>query len=197
MYSQFRTLISLLIVFLLAGAFLWGGSKLLNSATGAAPPPPTPTVPVVVEQPSNSPTARAGSHGSVAGASHSRSTPTPTPVPPTPAPSPTPKGPPKVFMTQALGSPVPAASFPLGLDKIYCWVRNAAVPPNTPAVTFYWTKDAPNGFISQFPLALQGGNLYTIAYGPSYINDTAGKYRCDVLLNQQVIGSAHFVVGGH
>lgn len=190
-YGQLRTLVSLLIVFVLAAMFLWGGSRLLASVIGAAPPLPTPTVPSVIEQPPASSTTRSTTHRNQA-----RQSPTPTPATPTPAPTSAPKGPPKVFMTSTLAAaPTPVSAFPLGLDRIYCWVRNGVLPPGTASVTFYWTRDEPNGFITQFALAPSSGSPFTIAYPPTSINQTTGKYRCDVIINQQIIGSAHFHIG--
>ena len=50
-YNHFRTLVSLLIVLSLAVVFLWGGSRVLNSMTGAAAPAPTATPKPAIEQP--------------------------------------------------------------------------------------------------------------------------------------------------
>jgi hypothetical protein len=96
---------------------------------------------------------------------------------------------PRVFVTASASTANPAAVFPLGLQRLYCWVRNSALPPGTVSITFNWTKDEPNGFLYQFSLSRQP-YAYTGAYYP--VPQVAGKYRCDIIINGQPFGSAHF-----
>ena len=92
-------------------------------------------------------------------------------------------------MTASASPASPAQVFPLGLERLYCWVRNSALPPGAVSITYNWTKDQPNGFLYQFSLARQR-SAYTGAY--YYVPQVAGKYRCDIIVNGQPFGSAHF-----
>jgi hypothetical protein len=192
-YSQVRMLLSLLIVLALAVVFLWGGSRVLNSVTGAPPPAPTATPRPVVEQPTLVPLARstrqvrAGHKRPVA-----RAQPTHQLAARRPPPTATPPTPPSVFVTASASVASPAKVFPLGLDRLYCWVRNSALPQGVVSITFNWAKDQPNGFLYQFSLARQP-DAYTGAY--YYVPQVAGNYRCDIIINGQTFGSAHFRLG--
>jgi hypothetical protein len=190
-YSQVRMLISLLIVLALALAFLWGGSRVLNSVTGAAPPAPTATPRPVIEQPVLVPaTHRAGpQRARVAHKQPKVVRVRPSHKPAAPRPTPTPHAPPSVFMTADASTASPQTVFHLGLDRLYCWVRNSALPSTAVTITFNWAKDQPNGFLYQFALARQP-YAYTGAY--YYVPQVAGKYRCDIIINGQTFGSAHF-----
>ena len=190
-YNQFRTMISMVIVLAVAVGFLWGGSRLLNSVTGAAPPPPTPTVKPAIEQPTVAPTATPHPKGAPGGSAHPTVPAAPTA---TPRPSPTPNTPTKVFMTAREFDKTPVTTFHLsqGLSSLWCHARNSALPPGTTTMTFYWTKDEPNGFLNQFALGLQSGP-FTDAYY-QYVAAHTGTYRCDVIINNQTFGSVHFTV---
>ena len=189
-YNHFRTLVSLLIVLGLALVFLWGGSRVLNSMTGAAAPAPTATPKPAIEQPASVSVTRSTKPARVR---HTRPTARPRPIHEPaahrPHPTATPNTPPSVFVTASASPASPAQVFPLGLERLYCWVRNSALPPGTVSITFNWTRDQPNGFLYQFPLARQP-QAYTGAY--YFVPPIAGKYRCDILINGQPFGSAHF-----
>jgi hypothetical protein len=178
-YSQFRNLISLLIILFVTGMFLYGGSRVLRAVTGVAAPEPTATLVPIVEQPTTaSPTPR------------TRKTATPTPGPTdTPQPSPTPKGPPKVFLTDTNVGTTPSSTFKVGLYRSYCWVRNAALPPNTTSVTFSWYRQ-PSTFIWQYAVVPSAAGTSGAYFYASSL--PAGKYRCDAVVNGQVVGSAEF-----
>ena len=96
---------------------------------------------------------------------------------------------PSVFVTASAPPVSPATVFPLGLQRLYCWVRNSALPQGAVSITFNWTKDQPNGFLYQFSLARQR-SAYTGAY--YFVPQVAGTYRCDIIVNGQPFGSAHF-----
>jgi len=189
-YNHFRTLVSLLIVVALAVVFLWGGSRVLNSMTGVAAPAPTATPKPAIEQPTIVPVtrstkpARVGHKRPVA-----RPRPSHEPAAHRPHPTATPNTTPSVFVTASASPASPATVFPRGLQRLYCWVRNSALPHGAVSITFNWTRDRPNGFLYQFPLARQP-NAYTGAY--YYVPPDAGKYRCDIIINGQHFGSAHF-----
>jgi hypothetical protein len=189
-YSHFRMLVSLLIVVALALVFLWGGSRVLNSVTGAPPPSPSATPKPAIERPTIVPVTRSTKP---APGGHKRPVTRPRPIhKPAAHPAPptaTPNTSPNVFVTASASPASPATVFPLGLQRLYCWVRNSALPPGTVSITFNWTKDQPNGFLYQFSLAQQR-RAYTGAY--YYVPQVAGKYRCDVIVNGQPFGSAHF-----
>lgn len=191
-YSQFRTLISLLIVIFTAGLFMWGGSKLLNSVTGAAPPPPTATVPAAIEQPATPTLPAVTATARAFQRAHPSPTATPRPTA-TPSPTPTPKGPPKVFTTTSLDTSTQSTKFPTGIARIYCWVRNVALSPGTASATFWWYADQPPQLLNQFALTRQGGDN-TIAWFP-FAAQPQGKYHCEVTANGQVVGDAHFTIG--
>lgn len=178
-YSQFRTLISLLIILCVTGIFLYGGSRVLHAVTGAAAPAPTATlIPLIERPPTASPTPR----------THKTATPTPGPTD-TPQPSPTPKGPPKVFLTDGNSGSAPSSTFKVGLYRSYCWVRNSALPPNTTSITFSWYQQ-PNRFIWQYAVIPSATDVSGAYFNASFL--TAGKYRCDVVVNGQIVGSAEF-----
>src|SRR5579883_102310 len=178
-YSQFRTLISLLIILCVTGIFLYGGSRVLHAVTGAAAPEPTATlIPLIEQPPTASPTPR----------THRTATPTPGPTD-TPQPSPTPKGPPKVFLTDGNSGSAPSSTFKVGLYRSYCWVRNSALPPNTTSVTISWYRQ-PNTFLFQYAIQPSGGEASAAFFYASSL--PAGKYRCDAVVNGQVVGSAEF-----
>ena len=189
-YSHFRMLVSLLIVVALALVFLWGGSRVLNAVTEATAPAPRPTPKPAVERPTSVPVTRSTKPAPVG---HKRPVARPRPVhqPPAhrPPPTATPNTTPSVFVTASASPASPATVFPLGLQRLYCWVRNSALPPGTVSITFNWTKDQPNGFLYQFSLSRQR-RAYTGAY--FYVPQVAGKYRCDIIVNGQPFGSAHF-----
>jgi hypothetical protein len=189
-YSHFRMLVSLLIVVALALVFLWGGSRVLHAVTEATPLAPRATPKPAIERPTIVPVTRSTKPARVG---HKRPAARPRPVhkpaahrlPPTATPNTTPS----VFVTASASPASPATVFPLGLQRLYCWVRNSALPPGTVSITFNWTKDQPNGFLYQFSLSRQP-NAYTVAY--YYVPQVAGKYRCDIIVNGQPFGSAHF-----
>jgi len=189
-YSHFRMLVSLLIVVALALVFLWGGSRVLNSVTGATPPAPSATPQPAIEQPTVVPVTRStkparGGHKRPA----ARPRPVHKPAAHRPPPMATPNTTPSVFVTAAAAAANPATAFPLGLQRLYCWVRNSALPQGAVSITFNWTKDQPNGFLYQFSLARQPF-AYTGAY--YFVPQVAGKYRCNIIINGQPFGSAHF-----
>ena len=185
-YSHFRMLVSLLIVVALALVFLWGGSRVLNSVTGATPPAPSATPQPAVEQPTAVPVTRSTKPARVG---HKRPVTRPQPVHKPAAHRPPATVTPSVFVTAAAAAANPATAFPLGLQRLYCWVRNSALPQGAVSITFNWTKDQPNGFLYQFSLARQPF-AYTGAY--YFVPQVAGKYRCDIIINGQPFGSAHF-----
>ena len=189
-YNHFRTLVSLLIVLSLAVVFLWGGSRVLNSMTGAAAPAPTATPKPAIEQPAIVPVTRSTKPARVR---HTRPVARPRPIHEPavhrPHPTATPNTPPSVFVTASASPASPAQVFPLGLERLYCWVRNSALPRGAVSITVNWTKDQPNGFLYQFSLARQAYS-YSGAY--YYVPRVAGKYRCDIIINGQLFGSAHF-----
>src|ERR671937_662912 len=183
-------LVSLLIVVALGLVFLWGGSRVLDAVTEATPPAPSATPKPALERPTVVPVTR--STNPVRGG-HTRPVARPRPVhkpaahrlPPTATPNTTPS----VFVTASSSPASPATAFPLGLQRLYCWVRNSALPQGAVSITFNWTKDQPSGFLYQFSLARQP-YAYTGAY--YYVPQVAGKYRCDVIVNGQPFGSAPF-----
>ena len=187
-YSHFRMLVSLLIVVALALVFLWGGSRVLNSVTEATPPAPSATPQPAVEQPTVVPVTRSTKPARVG---HKRAVARPQPVqkPVAHRPTATPNTTPSVFVTASASTANPATVFPLGLQRLYCWVHNSALPQGAVSITFNWTKDQPNGFLYQFSLARQP-YAYTGAY--YFVPQVAGKYRCDIIVNGQPFGSAHF-----
>jgi hypothetical protein len=189
-YSHFRMLVSLLIVVALALVFLWGGSRVLNSVTGAPAPAPRATPKPAIERPTLVPVTRSTQP---ARGGHKRPVAHPRPVHKPaahrPPPTATPNTMPSVFVTASASPASPATVFPLGLQRLYCWVRNSALPRGTVSITFNWTKDQPNGFLYQFSLARQRF-AYTGAY--YVVPQVAGNYRCDVIVNGQPFGSAHF-----
>jgi hypothetical protein len=178
-YSQFRNLINLLIILFVTGAFLYGGSRVLHAVTGAAAPAPTATLIPIIERPA---TATAASRV------HKTATPTPGPTE-TPQPSPTPKGPPKVFLTDNNSSLTPANTFKVGLYRSYCWVRNSALPSNTTSVTISWYRQ-PSTFLFQYAVIPTAAEVSGAYFFTSAL--PAGKYRCDAVVNGQVVGSAEF-----
>jgi len=189
-YSQFRMLLSLLVVVALALVFLWGGSRVLNSVTEATPPAPSATPRPAVERPTVVPATRSTKP---ARGGHTRPVARPRPVHKPaahrPPPTATPNSTPSVFVTASAPPVSPATVFPLGLQRLYCWVRNSALPQGAVSITFNWTKDQPNGFLYQFSLARQR-SAYTGAY--YFVPQVAGTYRCDIIVNGQPFGSAHF-----
>lgn len=189
-YSQIRTLISLLIILAVAALFLWGGAQLLGSVTGSAAPAPTATVPPATELPSFGATPRATA---TKGGPHKPATPTPSPTNTPPPPTATPKGPQKVFMTQTQSAANPSTTFPVGLDRLYCWVRTSALPPGATYTTFTWNKESPAVFLNNVGVQRYPGDVNGSWFPFSL--QTAGKYRCDVVVNGQQIGSVHFTVG--
>ena len=188
-YSHFRMLVSLLIVVALGLVFVWGGSRVLNAVTEATPAAPSATPKPAIERPTAVPVTLSTK---TARGEHTRPVarrPSHKPAAHRPAPTATPNTTPNVFVT-ASASPASAATvFPLGLQRLYCWVRNSALPPGTVSITFNWTKDQPNGFLYQFSLSRQR-HAYTGAY--YYVPQVAGTYRCDIIINGQLFGSAHF-----
>jgi hypothetical protein len=187
-YSHFRMLVSLLTVVALALVFLWGGSRVLNSVTEATPPAPSATPQPAVEQPTVVPVTRSTNPARV---EHKRPVARTRPVhkPATHRPTARPTTTPSVFVTASASTANPAAIFPLGLQRLYCWVRNSALPQGAVSITFNWTKDQPNGFLYQYSLSRQP-SAYTGAY--YFVPQVAGKYRCDIIVNGQPFGSAHF-----
>lgn len=186
-YSQIRTLVSLVAVLAMAVVFLWVGSRLLNTVTGAAPPAPTATVQAAIEQPTVPPVATRKPKNVV----HLRPSPT-EPAPP--RASPTPKAPPEVIITNSLSPDNPQTVFHTGASYSTCWIRNSSLPLGSSSVTFNWVEDSPlsNHFLYQFPVSRSAG-VYTGAYYV-YVAQNPGKYHCDVIVNGQVAGTAHFTV---
>jgi len=197
-YGQFRTLINLLLVLALGAVFLWGGFRVFGAFTSSASAPPPATPRPVVQQlptmtvPPATPTRRAGASTSA------KATATPRP---TPRPSPTPHTPPKVIVAASEGSSTGATSFKVGTiplsttgyPQLYCKVRNSALPPGTTSFTMTWTKDGPDSSAYQYTVQRQPGDF---SYG-NYISSrlsTPGAYRCDVNINGQPFGSAHFTI---
>jgi hypothetical protein len=189
-YSHFRMLVSLLIVVTLALVFLWGGSRVLNAVTEATPPAPSATPQPAIERPTVVPVTRSTK---AARGGHTRPVARPRPVHKPaahrPPPTATANTAPSVLVTASASPASPATVFPLGLQRLYCWVRNSALPPGAVSITFNWTRDQANGFLYQFSLARQR-NAYTGGY--FYVPQVAGKYRCDIIVNGQPFGSAHF-----
>ncbi len=183
--GQFRTLISFLIVLALAGAFLWGGSHLLNSVTGSAAPVATATPPAVVEQPGSTATTRPVK-------SRRGVTATPTATPP-PAPTPTPNTPPKVFIALDNVGTGAASTFSLGggPKKIFCLVRNSALPGGAANLRIDWSQN--NLAFFQYPSPVQTGT-YSYSFDPL---SNPGKYRCAVTINGDTkpFASADFTLG--
>lgn len=169
--GQVRTLISFLIVLALAGAFLWGGSHLLGSIAGSASPVTTPTPQVVVEQPGATATTRP--------VKRRRTTPTPPTRTPPPAPTPTPNTPPKVFIALDNVGTGEAGTYSLGggPKKIFCLVRNSALPPGTANLRIDWIQNGLAFF--QYPSQVQIGT-YSYSYDPL---SNPGKYRCAITVN--------------
>jgi len=193
-YGQFRTLINLLLVLALGAVFLWGGFRAFGAFTSSASAPlPTATPRPVVQQlptiPPPTPTRRAN----VA----AKATATPRPAP---KPSPTPNTPPKVIVAASEGSPIGATTFkagtiPLsgGYPELWCKVRNSALPPGTTSFTMTWTKDGPDTSAYQYSVQRLAGE-FTDGYYISSRLSTPGAYRCDVNINGQPFGSAHFTI---
>ena len=188
-YSHFRMLVSLLIVVALGLVFVWGGSRVLNAVTEATPAAPSATPKPAIERPTAVPVTLSTK---TARGEHTRPVarrPSHKPAAHRPAPTATPNTTPNVFVTASASPASPATVFPLGLQRLYCWVRNSALPPGTVSITFDWTKDQPNGFLYQYSLSRQR-RAYTGAY--FYVPQVAGKYRCDIIINGQPFGSVHF-----
>lgn len=180
-YGRYRTLISIVIVLILAGAFLWGGTHMLNTVTGtAAPPSPTATVRPVIEQPAVTATPLAS----------------PTPQHPnataTPLPTATPNAPPKVFVSASEADLTPTTSFPTGLTHIWCHVRNSTLPKGAVSVLFayYWLFGGANQSMFSHSEAPFPASLTTDAYWLGTSNP--GKYSCNVTVDGRPFGSAHF-----
>ena len=194
-YSQIRTLVSIVIVLALAILFLWAGNRVLNSVTGAAsPPPPTATVKAIVEPPTAAPTPRHRPTATPQSTAAAHRTPKPTGH--RPHPTATPNTPPKVFVTDSDTADKPATAFHVDptVNRFYCWVRNGALPPTTTAVTFNWVQETPtNQFLTQYPVG-KSSFAYTGGFYQGYITQTPGTYHCDVVINGQVFGTAHFTV---
>lgn len=197
-YSQIRTLISIAVVLVLAVVFLWAGNRVLNAVTGAASSPPTPTVKAIVEPPTAVPTARRRKQPTPT--THAAHTPaaraTVKPTAHHPHPTPTPHTPPKVFVTSSNTADHPAALFHINsaVNRFYCWVRNSTLPPGITAVTFNWVQEKPtNQFLTQYPVG-KAAFPFTGGFYQGYITQNAGKYRCDVVINGQVFGTARFAV---
>lgn len=178
-YGRYRTLVSIAIVLVLAVGFLWGGSRMLNAVTGTATPSPTPTLRPVIEQPTSTPGPRA----------------TPTPRRPiataTPQPTATPHTPAKVFISASQTDLTPTASFHVGASKIWCLVRNSALPAGAVSVSINWWQEQPSLNLYQISQAPWSGPVTGSYY---YVSATPAKYRCDVAVDGQPFGSARFAV---
>jgi len=195
-YGSFRTLINLLLVLALGAIFIWGSFRVFGAFTGSASaPPPTLTPMAVVEHPVAPPTATPTKRA-VRGTG-ARATPTPRP---TPRPTPTPNTPPKVFVTLLETDTTGATSFsakavPLsgGAPQLWCRVRNSALP-TVGSVTFTWQKDVPNASPYQYAVARQAGDFTDGYFQNSGFSVPGNKFRCDIAVNGQSIGSAHFTI---
>jgi hypothetical protein len=100
--------------------------------------------------------------------------------------------PPAVFLTAADWPSAPRAVFPLGLPRLYCWVRNSILPPGTTAITFTWAKDQPAGIIDRFTLP-RSAWAYTVAYDTAAAR-AAGRYDCAVAAGGKTVGIARYRV---
>ena len=90
---------------------------------------------------------------------------------------------------------ISAGSVPIvgGSPQLWCRVRNSALPP-VGSVVFSWYKDQPSAFILQYTVGRLSGD-FTDGYLKDSDFRTAGaKFRCDVAVNGQQIGSAHFTI---
>ncbi len=192
-YGRFRTLISLFIVLAMGGLFLYAGSRILNSLSGAgasAPlvtPTPRPAIeqPTVVPTPTPRPTAPA----------HVKPVASPPAKRTTPRPSPTPNTPPKVIVSSSLANTKGATTFKAGAyPQLYCLIRNSAVPTSAGSVLLTWTKDTAGGFLNQYSVPRSGGADYSMYSYYPYVAQNPGAYRCDVTANGQPFGSARFTV---
>lgn len=179
-YGRYRTLISIVIVLILAGAFLWGGTHMLNTVTGtAAPPSPTATVRPVIEQPAATTTSLA----------------IPTPQHPnatvTPLPTATPNAPAKVFIAALQTDLTPTTTFHVGVSKVWCLVRNSTLPASAVSVSISWKQEQPDLSLFQITQKPWSGTITGSYY---LVSATPAKYRCDVAVDGRVFGSARLSV---
>jgi len=122
----------------------------------------------------------------------------PTPRP-TPTPTATPQALPPVVVALTLTDYTGATRFSVGAltaagtPRLYCQVRDSALPPNGGTLTYTWTKDTPNGVLFGYTTARAAG-AYTTGYYQSPALATPGAYRCDVTVAGQPVGSARLTV---
>jgi len=197
-YGQFRTLINLLLVLALGAVFLWGGFRAFGAFTSSASAPlPTATPRPVIQQlptiPPATPTRRAGT------GTGAKATATPRP---TPRPSPTPNTPPKVIVALSTSdnkgaTSFSAASIPVvgGFPELWCRARNSALPLQG-SITFTWYKEPsePSAPLYQRAIPRTSGDFTDFYLQETIFKTVGNKFRCDVAVNGQAVGSARFTI---
>jgi hypothetical protein len=97
-----------------------------------------------------------------------------------------------VFLTAVNAPSIPQTVFSPGLPRLYCWVRNSALPVGTASVTFIWAKDQPYSLIDRFTLARAAGT-FTGAY-ETMAAHAPGRFRCAVTAAGHTVGAAPYRV---
>jgi len=198
-YGQFRTLINLLLVLALGAVFLWGGFRVFGAFTSSASaPPPTATPRPMVQQLPTIPPATATPTRRAGKVAQATATPRPTP-----RPTPTPNTPPKVIVTLSTSdnkgaTSFSAASIPVvgGFPELWCRARNSALLPLQGSITFTWYKEPSELSAPLYQRAIpRTSGDFTDFYLQETIFKTVGnKFRCDVAVNGQAVGSARFTI---